>query len=271
MKKTGLLFGIFLLFSSGFGQSLLDDNLSKLSLGTIDGKIKTRYGQGYELRAKTLQTLLEKCCTYYEEKSSKVQFTVELLVLGEQDWNTLGTGIPYGLPTSLNSENKILIAGDKNYVGSLFGKPDTLPDDILSEFDYIVLHELGHNYIEYLYEINVGYHWATEFIASYFAICYLEDTKSEMGLPELGSTGYIPQYRSLDDFERLYAGVGPQNYGWYQEKFIELGKQLYPTFKLKLIDKFINNFSHQGKRTEPEKFFKKLSPKITQSWLQQMQ
>jgi len=35
------------------------------------------------------------------------------------------------------------------------------------------------------------------------------------------------RYRSLDDFERLYAGVGPENYGWYQCKFHAAARDIY--------------------------------------------
>ena len=41
------------------------------------------------------------------------------------------------------------------------------------------------------------------------------------------SDGVKPEHTSFEDFERLYSGVGINNYGWYQGKFIEKGARVY--------------------------------------------
>jgi hypothetical protein len=42
---------------------------------------------------------------------------------------------------------------------------------------------------------------------------------------EAGSTPF--EHHSLADFERLYTGVGPQNYGWYQCRLCVAAKAVY--------------------------------------------
>ncbi len=35
------------------------------------------------------------------------------------------------------------------------------------------------------------------------------------------------RHRSLDDFEKLYVGVGPENYGWYQLRLHVAARDIY--------------------------------------------
>ena len=44
-----------------------------------------------------------------------------------------------------------------------------------------------------------------------------------------------PKHTALEDFERLYFGVGLENYGWYQAKFLLKGAQIYKAEKLKFL------------------------------------
>jgi hypothetical protein len=257
--------------SSPFVQSTSFDSVVKqLPVDTLNGKIKAIHSRNYGLRAGTLQQLVESCAKYYEKKFTHTKFTVQLMVLNQKDWEALDIFIPYGLPTNLNAENTILIATDKKYVGELFGKSDTLPDDVLSEFDYVCLHELGHHFFEVMHKINTGKSWANEFLASYFAICYIHATKSKTGLPDFSMSEYQPQYKTLEDFEKLYIGVGPPNYAWYQQKFIELGEKLYSKFRLKLIQQFLQNYSSKEKNIDPQELLNQLAPEIMEKWLNEM-
>ncbi len=173
---------------------------------TLAGKITTIYTKGYELRAATLQNLLQKAGTYYEEQFPSTKFTVKLLVLDHEDWNKNQILIPYGVPASLNHLDLIVSAAEKSAVAALVGQTDSLPDNILSDFDYIALHELGHNFFAVQNKINVPERWADEFLATYFATCYLMDINSEKMLPRADFPGYQPTYKSLEDFEKLYFG-----------------------------------------------------------------
>ena len=73
------------------------------------------------------------------------------------------------------------------------------------------------------------------------------------------------------DFEKLYGGVGPQNYNWYQRKFIELGYSLYPDFKTSLIEKVLANYSDNGKNLNSSDLLNSLAPKRMDEWQKEMQ
>jgi hypothetical protein len=245
-----------------------DSSLTSLHVDTLEGKIKTLYSKNYRLRAETIQLLVENCAKYYEQKFPDVKFTAELLLLDSNNWKKLPIAIPYGMPSSMR--NKLLIAADKKAVGKLFGQTDTLPDNQLSDFDYIALHELGHNFLFRLIDTDTKQRWANEFLASYFAICYLNDTKSKKGLPQINRTEFQPKHKTLEDFERLYSGVGAQNYAWYQGKFQELGYKLYPKFKIELIRVFMANYKSGGKQLEAVTLLKQMAPEITRQFLKEM-
>jgi hypothetical protein len=247
-----------------------DTLLTTFQLDTLNGRIKTIYTKGYELRAKTMQSLVEKCSEFYEQKFPDLKFTVQLLLLNKSDWNKLEIGLPYGMPNSLTTRDKLMIAADKNAVGKLFGGADTLADNILSDFDYIALHELGHNFLMRQRKTDAKQNWANEFLASYFAICYIKESKIPAGLPQKDQTNFKPQHKTLKDFEDLYLQVGPENYAWYQGKFQELGYRLYPKYKIDLIRTFIENYSISGKHLDPIDLLRQLAPEITNQWLEEM-
>jgi len=47
--------------------------------------------------------------------------------------------------------------------------------------------------------------------------------------------GVKPTHVSLEDFERLYSGVGVENYAWYQGKFEQRVARVYSAKKLKFL------------------------------------
>lgn len=184
-----------------------------LQCDTLQGKITALYSKGYEVRAKTIQSLIEECVAFYKQKFPTDKFDLEIMVLNQKDWNQIGLNplADYGMPDCLPEIKKIFIAADKNAVGKLFGETDNTGDTHLSRFDCIALHELGHSFLQTSNKLYTGRLWTDEFLASYFAICFFEQNKNYPGLPQVGEKGYTPQYRTLTDFERLYSGVGARN------------------------------------------------------------
>src|SRR5262249_46015372 len=78
--------------------------------------------------------------------------------------------------------------------------------------------------------------------ANYFANAFLKEKHPKLANLMLAmATGvYIegqknPQHTSLEDFERLYAGVGVDNFAWYQCKFWQKGAQIYDAKKLTFL------------------------------------
>lgn len=248
--------------------------INTLYLDTLQGKIIALYSKNYKVRAQTIQSLVEKCVSFYQPKFPETRFDLQIMILDKDDWNKTsvdGQGPPYGMPSSNPQINKLFIAADKNAVSKLFGaKSDDTPDNTLSTPDCIALHELGHIFLLRYNDTHTQMKWADEFLASYFAICFFQQHKSYPGLPQENRPGYQPKYKTLSDFERLYSNVGAQNYGWYQGKFQELAKRLYPKFKVELIREFITNYSATGKKLEPLVLLKQLAPEITNEWLEEM-
>jgi hypothetical protein len=249
-------------------------SIAVLHLDTLAGAIPALYNKNYGLRAGAIQSAVEKCAGFYKPEFPDIKFNLQIMVLDQQDWDRIQLeeyGSPYGMPTAWPVISKLFIAADKQAVGKLFGETDNLPDTVLSAFDCIALHELGHIFLKGFNHTNTQKKWADEFLASYFAICFFKENKNYPGLPQVGESGYRPAYKTLEDFERLYSNVGARNYGWYQGRFQELGNLLYPKFKTGLIRKFIDNYAAGGRKLPPLILLKQLAPEETSQWLKEME
>jgi len=248
-----------------------DSSLALLRLDTLHGKAKTIYSKNYSVRAKTIQSLIEKCTAFYEKKFPEIKFTVQVLLLDTVDFNKVifpfRDKLPYAFPFALSKRNLIVLWADKKAMG------DNSPDSVLSDWDGTALHELGHIFWNVEKHINLKENWANEFLANYFAgYYYLEFHPNEVATigQENKSNDYQPTYKTLEDFERLYVNMGVKNYGWYQGKFEQLSDRLYLKFKIDLFKKTTDNYSAHGKNLEFVTFLKQLAPDITEQWLKEM-
>ncbi|MBN9351600.1 MAG: hypothetical protein J0H55_13045 [Chitinophagaceae bacterium] len=250
----------------------IGDAINKFHWDTLQGKIPVLYSKNYEVRAKAIQAMVEECAAFYQPKFPDIKFDLYIMVLNQKDWNKihLTTLSNYGMPNYLPEIRKLFAAADKKAVAKIFGGTDNTSDTHLSQFDCIALHELGHAFLQTFNKLYTGKLWTDEFLASYFAICFFEQHKEYPGLPQVGETGYTPKYRTLADLERLYSNVGDQNYGWYQAQFQNLGYELYPKFKTRLINEFIKNASPEGKKLDPLALLQQIAPEITNQWLKEM-
>ncbi len=126
-----------------------------------------------------------------------------------------------------------------------------------------------------LNKINKKEKWFNEFLATYFLICYLREKNLEpdfeINLEKKLKADTQEPHKTLDDFQRMYFGVGPQNYGWYQNKFAQLGAQLYPKFKTGLIKKVIENYKPSGENMTGIVMLQNLAPEIMNEWLKGME
>jgi hypothetical protein len=257
-----------------------DSSLATLQLDTLQGKIKAIYSKNYRLRAELIQTMVEKCCKFYEQKFPEIKFTAQLLILDTNDFSNVlfpfTTKTTYGMPFCILKRNSIVMGADKKAVSEQLGSDNTpTPDSILSWFDGIALHELGHVFFGVVKNIHPKENWASEFIANYFAECYYAETipgffKDIDSPAQNNAPKYQPKYKTLEDFEQLYVQVGARNYGWYQGKFNDLCDRLYPKFKIELIRKIIANYSANGENLDMLILLKQITPEITNKWLEEM-
>jgi hypothetical protein len=285
MKKAIIIFAVIFSFFSTLGQQETDSTqftinkynhiLGGLSLDTLRGKITVLYSRNYKVRAKAIDLLVENCVRFYEQTFPGTIFETEIVLIDSAAWERLSMEgpermPPYGMPNNNSVINKIFIAADKKAVARLFGQTDNLPDSVLSMFDNVALHELGHIFLINLKHTYFEKRWANEFLASYFAICFLEEVHSRNGLPRVDLSNYHPRYRSLEDYERFYTQMDGPNFAWYHGKFTKLGNDLYSSYKTDLLKKFIASQSIKEMKTDPLILLRRLSPEITTKWLTEM-
>ncbi|MGC4036139.1 MAG: hypothetical protein QM764_09270 [Chitinophagaceae bacterium] len=250
----------------------IDSILESENLISLGSTHATFYSSGFDVRAKTLQRLVDDCAAYYEHGIIKKKFSIHLYILNRDDWEKLPVKLPYGLPFYDPDYDILVIAAEKNALAKLNGVKDfpETPDSVLTDFDYQPLHELGHYFFFTLNNINKE-KWFNEFLATYFLICYIKDRKLAPGLQKELLADYPVDHRNLEDFQNLYVAVGPKNYHWYQCKFAQLGFKLYPQFKTKLITDVLGSYSHGGEKSDGITLLKKMSPGIINEWLNEMQ
>ena len=128
-----------------------------LQLDTLHGKIPVLYTKGFTVRAKAIYAMVEKCAAFYEHKFPDTKFDSKIMILNLADWHKshLYKYEPYGSIAAWPLIGRIFIASDKKAVGKYFGQKNNLPDSVLSVFDCIALHELGHIFITRANHIHI--------------------------------------------------------------------------------------------------------------------
>jgi hypothetical protein len=163
---------------------------------------------------------------------------VHLAVLAEGDWSRI-TPTPYTVPFYSPGAKVIVLPATTAgiVVDDYLAARPHLPADRLRRIeaagfsyedgahamvDLIGYHELGHLYTP-AYGIRPPGHWLNEFVATYFAYSFLRRARPHLAELWDGIVQPAPDARpahtSRADFDRLYFGVGPENYFWYQGTF----------------------------------------------------
>jgi hypothetical protein len=226
--------------------------------------ITVYYSPGYEKRAKELQSMVEDAMRFYE-RNLKVKVELSLAVLTQDQWKHVRS-VPYGLPNVSSPPHVAFLPATADGVvtaDALSLKSNLSPATLkklkssgytfeqaaVKFVDLIGIHELGHTYA-----VSLGLvpprpnKWFSEFLASYFAYAYLREKHPKLATlfhvmaADLALEGPRPKYTSLEDFELLYSGVGPKNYGWYQGKFFQGVAQVYDAKGLSFIAEVLKAF-----------------------------
>jgi hypothetical protein len=253
-------------------RKVMDSTFATENLVVLNENPNTLYSAGFDVRAKTVQKLINDCVNFYENIFPENKFRVHLYLLNRADWEKQHFEQPYGMPFYDPDYDILLIAAEKNALAKLTGLKDIpeTPDSVLTGLDYQPLHELGHYFFFTLNKINKE-KWFNEFLATYFLICFIKGKNIAPELEKELQANYPVTYKTLEDFQKLYGNVGPSNYHWYQCKFAQLGFRLYPHFKTNLIKTVIENYSPSGKNLDGISLLKNLAPGTMNEWLKEMQ
>lgn len=209
--------------------------VQSLGLPQLAGRVPTYYLPDTHDRAAEIQSKLQDMADFCHRHLA-LDVDLGLALLGPQEWAAVTEEIPYGLPW---------VSGEPPYVTVLPATQDhalaALTRQVAARQPYgldaersldhrvetfialIGFHELGH-VVTQRYGISAPTLWLNEVLASFVAYAYM--TAQAPDWADLWQTiceGYIeavePQHTSLTDFEQLYAGVGGDNYVWYQGVF----------------------------------------------------
>ncbi len=208
------------------------------------------FGAGARLRAEQIAARLERAHRYLKEV---LEFDpkLRLLVLPPEYWSEHTAYPLYGMPHYVGRET--IVMGDEpaefwqGVVGMLEGvlTPAQRAEaeatygtvdgriDISTFADLIAVHELGHLFHE---QVPIAFPrlWLRELFCNFCVHAYLAAREPEQVplwtmLPErmMALPADRVRHRSLDDFERLYVDVGPENYVWYQFRLAVAAGEIY--------------------------------------------
>jgi len=210
---------------------------------------------GMEQRA---QGIAERCHRAYRFLGTTLNFEVELslLILAPQHWQAY-TGSPmYGVPQTTDART-IVVAGQNSPLWNMIIPPPErlpapaaqamaasygLPDgsiDLAPYMDLLPVHEMGHLFVDQAagqFDFHRPRRWLVELFCNLCLHAYVAAEEPEQ-LPKLET---LPQaiiaagfahlsHRSLDDFERLYAGMEPPNFVWYLSQLHVAARRVYDT------------------------------------------
>jgi hypothetical protein len=211
-----------------------------LGVQSIPGALPLYASRGFETRARVLRDQLALALDFFEARL-KIRPTVSLAVLARDDWQSAfeNYGMPFSFPTAapfvvMPAEHTLFdaLAAPMRAQGLPSGATAravartglSLEQGLNLAADDILFHELGH-VLAGRYGLAQPNRWYGEFLAGYFAQAFLAEASRDPRVPAFSdalrewSAVQKPTYTTLEDFERLYSGVGNENYGWYQGQF----------------------------------------------------
>jgi len=210
-----------------------------LGLPSSTDRLTVYFNRGHEAKAVRIRTLVQDARQFFAD-SLGLSPELAIAVLERPTWDRLITWQPYGIPGVEGAPPvAFLPATDDNLAADDALSLETAISDTARRLiaasgrtwteaskryvDLVGLHELGHAFAK-AYGIDVPSKWFNEWLATYFCYTYLRAARpADARLWEGVLQGYRdavhPEHRTLEAFERLYFGVGAQNYVWYQARF----------------------------------------------------
>jgi len=248
--------------------SELEDYVSGLE--KFEGEfVPVYYSYGALDRALELSSLADKSYQFLKE-FFKTDIEIATLVLNLGDWEKRNKEYPYGavfagrgcvhFPSDIDTPfiQAVMPLYDhcpqnlKASLTSLMGYEDKAFRHACQRLiDLLMVHEMTHAFAD-KERVLFGQNWFSEVFPQYTEYAFLKRHEDENSrdlrifeiVLDIFYEGGKPliKYRSLEDFETLYFGVGPLNYCWYQGKFVKGVIELYGKYGESFIDRVIETF-----------------------------
>ncbi|SUA78083.1 Uncharacterised protein [Nocardia otitidiscaviarum] len=214
-----------------------------------DGRIPVLASDGVESVARQV---LARAARSLDHLAGVLAFAprVEVKVLSSTDWHAHATFPVYGMP-HFADEYTLVVAGEQNdfwlafvpqvgaWVPAGLERLRAVYGDLDGAwrlgrfFDLLAIHELAH-----LFHLQADREFPRLWLRELFANLCLHSAMVATEHAALTDLRTFPavvasidsmrlDHRSLADFERLYAEVGPVNYGWYQSRLHVAAESLY--------------------------------------------
>jgi hypothetical protein len=220
------------------------EQVRALGLDSLAGPLPVFHRPADRARAAEAQALLREAAQFYAD-SLGLETRVHVAVLPKADWESVSR-VPYGVPYiqggvvflpatfdgAISEDFRKLEPGASEAVRARVAATGVSFDENAARMtDLIGLHELGHSYAGQM-GIRPHARWFSEFLASYFAHAFLERAAPRLAgswnaMLQAKLESPTPAHTTLDDFERLYIRVGPENYNWYQAVFARHVAQVF--------------------------------------------
>ncbi|MCA1801667.1 MAG: hypothetical protein LC662_04315 [Rhodothermaceae bacterium] len=244
------------------------ERLKQMELDSLYTGLWVYYPEGYAGRAEVIARRISASNQFFSD-SLGVDVRIRIALLDPENYERGEFLHPYGLPfisggvtvlpADLNSGAVIdmftpfeaTITADNLAVlqkaGFTYGEANKLMVDLIG------LHEIGHEQVR-AFGINTRQRWFDELMASYLAYAYLRTMEPRMAVvwdavTRAGREGYQSNHTSLDDFNRLYTGVGVGDYVWYQNVFHERVRDVYDVHGLAFVREVKNRLGNTHLKT----------------------
>jgi len=212
-----------------------------LGLESLPDPVPTYYSPELRPRAEALQRRVRDAVSFFESRHN-IPSPLTLALLNEPHWAAVSRA-PYGLGFASVAPRVVVWAAstEKGIMAQIFRAAHAAASSpevsqawtslgvsheaaVAQVLEAILLHEVGHVYVNGALGFRDVARWFNEFMATYIAYTFLRSREpAAIGVWNAVSLDIIhgiqPSTRKLDDFNRLYNQLPPQTYGWFQSHF----------------------------------------------------
>jgi hypothetical protein len=215
------------------------ERVRSLGLESLPGPVPTYYSPEARPRAEALQRRVRDAVRFFESRHN-IQSPLSLAVLNEAH-SAAVTQQPYAMLASVAPRVVIVpafpdrgpvaqvlrtahAAASSSEVRQAWARLGVSYEAAVGQvLDAMVIHEVGHTYVNGALGFRDVARWFNEFMATYIAYTFLRSREptaiSAWNAVSLDVVhGIKPSTRRLDEFNRLYTGLG-ETYGWFQSHF----------------------------------------------------